>query len=126
MDNDLDLPDLHLEPVERRTSPRGQIQGMTVTVTSSGPLRDRTFPVEEAGPVSLFLRADAGAAFAVGSRYRIRVQLRGREMTCSTECMRTAAPPRTGVVLQLAPDELDAHAFLVEMLGPSTVPPGPV
>lgn len=126
MANELDLPDLDLEPVERRTSPRGMIQGMTVTVTSSGPLHDRAFPVEEAGPVSLFLRADAASPFAVGQRYRIRIQYRGQTLTCSTECMRTATPPRTGVVLQLAPDELDAHAALVEWLEPSVVPPGPV
>jgi hypothetical protein len=126
MTQDQDLPNLSLEPVERRTSPRGLIQGMTVTVMSSGPLHDRTFPVEEAGPVSLFLRVDAVTPFVVGQRYRIRVQYRGQELTCSTECVRTAEPPRSGVVLQLAPDELDAHAALVEWLEPSTVPPGPV
>lgn len=126
MTDDREAPNLDLEPVERRISPRGLIQGMTVTVTSSGPLHDLAFPVEEAGPVSLFLRVEAATPFVVGQRYRIRVRYRGRELTCSTECVRRADPPRSGVVLQLAPDELDAHAALVEWLGPSTVPPGPV
>jgi hypothetical protein len=125
-DPNLPEADLETEPVERRTSPRGRVQGMTVTVIESGPAAGRTFGVEEAGPVSLFLHADVSAPFVMGRRYRVRIAYRGRSMECFTDCVRTEAAPRAGVVLQLQEAELDAHAFLVELLEPATVPPGPV
>jgi len=113
--------DDELDPVERRSIPRGPVGGVTV-VGVDPPLSQGPITVAELSLESLFLQGEAAEHCVIGQSYRLRLEYGEQEVLCRARCVRREDSPRRGVALCFAPDEREARALLVEILKPAAVP----
>ncbi len=115
---------VEIQPIERRSTPRGPVPGLAVAVLEGPPLANKTFEAAEFGLESLFLSGDTAAQAAPKSEYRLLLTYGERTVECMAACVRAEEGERVGAVLRLADGEDEARALLAEVLKPSGIPVG--
>jgi hypothetical protein len=115
---------VEIQPIERRSTPRGPVPGLTVAVLEGAPLANKNFEAAEFGLESLFLSGDVAAKAAPKSEFRLLLTYGDTAVECMAACVRAEDGERIGAVLRLVDGEDEARELLAEVLKPSGIPLG--
>jgi hypothetical protein len=104
--------DDELEPVERRTTPRGRLHGLVVRLSLGGaPAAEHE--VLEASDTGFFVAADAPARFAPGTPVGVEIRRAALTLALQGEVARIETEPRHGFAVRLVDlDAADRAAWL--------------
>jgi hypothetical protein len=123
-DDKLDEDSVEFQPIERRSTPRGPVPGLSVEGLEGEPIADLTFQVGELGLESFFIVGEEASQCEPKRPYRVRLVHGDQSVECWVECIRTETEDRVGAVMRLRVGEKDAKRLISSVLKPSGVPLG--